>query len=168
MDWLSPEVQSPAFIAAVLLRISLATVLGGVVGWEREASHKAAGLRTHMLIAIGAAAFTLAALDMHAHGRETGGVGDPTRILQGIVQGVGFLGAGQVIQSRGSVQGVTTAVGIWVVGAVGVACGAGFYVLATMVTAFTFVVLHGVSFIEQRFIPRGPVASRQPDAGRDR
>src|SRR6478735_730034 len=118
MDWLGVDVGSPFALAAVVLRLIVATVLGGLVGWEREASHKAAGLRTHMLVAIGAAAFTIAGLDLE-QAIGTGRAEGTTRVLQGIVQGIGFLGAGQIILSRGSVHGMTTAVGIWVIGAIG-------------------------------------------------
>ena len=150
MDWLSLDVASPFSIPAILLRLTLAMLLGGIVGWEREARHKAAGLRTHMLVAIGSAAFTVVGLELEYGSHPGGRAVATTRILQGIVQGVGFLGAGQIILSRGSVHGITTAVGIWVIGSIGVACGAGFYALAIIVTVFTLIVLRGATILERR------------------
>ena len=147
------SMTSPLTPGDVVLRLSLASLLGGLIGWDREAENKAAGLRTHMLVSLGSAIFTLAALqlsDLHA---EAGGQrGDPTRLLQGLVTGIGFLGAGQIIQSRGEiVSGITTAAGIWVVGSIGVACGGGSYFLGGVSVAFVLVILRGIHWIEQRF-----------------
>ncbi len=149
MDWFDSAVGSTLPLSVVLVRITLATLLGGVIGWEREARHKAAGLRTHMLVALGAAVFMMAALQLDDLTAAHGGNRDASRTVQGIVQGIGFLGAGQVILSRSSVHGMTTAIGIWVMGAVGVACGAGFYALSVIATAFALAVLHGAAALER-------------------
>src|SRR4051812_22149130 len=105
----------------VLLRLLLAALLGGVLGYERETRGKAAGVRTHMLVAMGAALFVLVP--------QLGGmpIADVSRVIQGIVTGVGFLGAGAIIKrdSEQDVQGLTTAAGVWMTAAIGVACGLG-------------------------------------------
>jgi putative Mg2+ transporter-C (MgtC) family protein len=131
-------------VVEIVLRLLAAVVCGGIVGWEREAKGRPAGLRTHMMVALGAGSFTLAALDMAGPGA------DPVRILQGVVTGIGFLGAGSIMQSRGEVQGMTTAAGIWVVGAIGAACGAGDYIMAAVTLAFAFTILFGVKKVEDR------------------
>jgi putative Mg2+ transporter-C (MgtC) family protein len=155
MSSLLLEMDSPISVVDVALRMLLASVFGGAVGWDREVQNKAAGLRTHMMVALGAAVFTLAALEMMQLSLMEGGrSGDPTRVIDGIVGGIGFLGAGQIIQSRGTVQGVTTAAGIWVVGAIGVACGGGYYALAGLTALFTLFILSGVNVIERRLIRR--------------
>jgi putative Mg2+ transporter-C (MgtC) family protein len=110
-----------AEVTRVMVRLLLAALLGGIVGYEREHKGKAAGLRTHMLVAMGAALFVLVP--------ERGGMGiaDMSRVIQGVVAGVGFLGAGAIIKrhSEEQVQGLTTAAGIWMTAAIGVACGLG-------------------------------------------
>lgn len=163
MQW-PLDMWTPVHIYDVALRMTLACVLGGLVGWDREAQNKAAGLRTHMLVSLGSAIFTLTALQMFELTTQEGGTrGDPTRLLQGLVSGIGFLGAGQIIQSRGSVVGITTAAGIWVTGAIGVACGGGSYLLAALSAAFVLLILRGVGWIELTFSgTRRRGTSRQP------
>ena len=114
----APDVEQ---FTRIMTRLLLAAVLGGVLGYEREHKGKAAGIRTHMLVAMGAALFVLVPeFDGMA-------VGDMSRVIQGIVTGIGFLGAGAIIKQRseGDVQGLTTAAGIWMSAAIGVACGLG-------------------------------------------
>ena len=132
--------QSPWEMA---LRMAIALLFGGIVGWEREAQGRPAGLRTHMLVALGAAGFTLVAVEILEMSLNTDGATrmDATRILGSIVGGVGFLGAGAIITSGGKVRGLTTAAGLWVVAAVGVAAGAGHYVLSVMLVCFTIITL---------------------------
>ena len=120
--------------------VVLAVVLGATIGLEREISGKAAGLRTNILICVGAAVFTIISKQMAAeHG------GSATRIAAQIVTGVGFLGAGAIIQDRGGVHGLTTAATIWLVASIGMACGAGFYRLAVIGTGIAIIVLIGVA-----------------------
>ncbi len=119
--------------------ILLAVVLGAVIGLEREISGKAAGLRTNILICLGAAIFTIISKQM----AETGG--SVTRVAAQVVTGVGFLGAGAIIQDRGGVHGLTTAATIWLVASIGMACGAGFYYLAIISTAIAILVLLGLA-----------------------
>jgi putative Mg2+ transporter-C (MgtC) family protein len=119
--------------------ILLATFLGAAIGLERELSGKSAGLRTNLLICLGAAIFTIISKRMIA------GDGSTTRIAAQIVTGVGFLGAGALIQDRRGVHGLTTAATIWLVASIGMACGAGFRDLAVFSTLITIIVLAGLS-----------------------
>jgi putative Mg2+ transporter-C (MgtC) family protein len=115
----------------------LATVLGGAIGLEREASGKPAGLRTNILICVGAALIT----ELSILFAQIDGGADPARVTAQIVTGIGFLGAGSIIQSRGNVHGLTTAATIWVVAAIGIAVGSGAYVEAIGTTALVLLVL---------------------------
>ena len=138
----------------ILLRLVLAVILGGVIGLNRKRHSKPAGLRTMALISLGCATFTLigieaviqlAALQAGAESMTssmTSGVNlDSSRIIAGIVGGVGFLGAGAIIQSRGKIQGMTSAASIWVTATIGVSIGLGLYMLAVATTFLAFVVL---------------------------
>lgn len=128
----------------IILRILAAAACGAILGWDREASDKPAGLRTNMLVAIGSAAAALAALDLFTEIslQSEGKVPtDPIRIISGVIGGLGFLGAGAIIQSQGRVRGMTTAAAIWVVGGIGVACGLGNFQLAFTTVVITFFVL---------------------------
>jgi putative Mg2+ transporter-C (MgtC) family protein len=127
-----------------LLRLSLAAVLGGAIGFERELRDREAGLRTHLLVCLGSALFTI----VSAYGfREflTSGDqvirADPTRIAAQIVTGIGFLGAGAIIRQGLSVRGLTTAATLWVAAAIGIAAGAGYYSGAVLGTVVTLVAL---------------------------
>jgi putative Mg2+ transporter-C (MgtC) family protein len=119
-----------------VLSIVLATALGAAVGLERELSGKAAGLRTNVLICLGAAVFTIISKRM-----VEGTNGSHVRIAAQIVTGVGFLGAGAVIQDRRGVHGLTTAATIWLVASIGMGCGAGFYKLACISALLAIIVL---------------------------
>ncbi|MFC1739607.1 MgtC/SapB family protein [Planctomycetota bacterium] len=114
-------------------------IFGAAIGFEREISGKAAGLRTNILICLGAAVFTLVSKQMDSPD------GSLTRIAAQIVTGVGFLGAGAIIQDRAGVHGLTTAATIWLVASIGMACGAGFYLLALIATILAIAVLVGLN-----------------------
>ena len=124
-------------ITRILTRLLLAAVLGGVLGYEREHQGKAAGIRTHMLVAIGAALFVLVPQQA---GME---IADQSRVIQGIVTGIGFLGAGAIIKHRSEedVKGLTTAAGVWLTGAIGIACGLGRESTAILSTLLALIVL---------------------------
>ena len=142
-------------LTEVILRVVAAVVCGGVLGWEREQNKRPAGLRTHMMVALGGAAFTLLALKIYFSAEaESNFALDPQRAVQGVIGGIGFLGAGSIIQSRGSVRGVTTAATIWVVGSIGVACGAGFYQIGVTTVITAFVILAGVGRIEELWMDK--------------
>ena len=120
----------------MVLRLLLATALGAVIGFQRERAGKPAGVRTYSLICIGSALFTIAsALDFLG--------GDPSRIAAGIVAGIGFIGAGTIMRrGEGILEGLTTAATIWVVAGIGLAAGAGMYVIAPVATAIVLIVLY--------------------------
>jgi len=126
--------SSPAF-PELALRLVVAMLLGGLLGLEREWKSKPAGLRTHIMVALGATCLTLVGLELHAvladDGRQVTRV-DPMRLVEGIAGGIGFLGGGAILTHRGSVEGLTTAGSIWLTGAIGLACGVGAYALAAL------------------------------------
>ena len=122
----------------LVLRVFVAFVLGAAIGIERERRAKAAGLRTHMLVAAGSAIFTIASFAILA---GEGTLRDPARIAAQIVTGVGFLGAGAIIRSGNSVSGVTTAASIWVTAAIGMLAGGGAHALAISSTVLTVLAL---------------------------
>ena len=120
----------------MVLRLLLAAALGAAIGYQRERAGKPAGLRTHVLICVGAALFTIASL------YGFGGAADPARVAAGIVAGIGFLGAGAIIRrEEGFVAGLTTAATIWAVAAIGLAAGAGLYLVSAVSTALILIVL---------------------------
>lgn len=127
----------------------VAAVLGGLVGWDREKRGKPAGLRTNMLICVGAALVTDLSIRFPEFVANDFVRADPARLAAQIVSGVGFLGAGTIIQSRGSVTGLTTAATLWVVAAIGMAAGAGFLVEAVGSTALVLLVLYPLGKLEQ-------------------
>ena len=121
----------------MVLRLLLATALGAIIGYQRERAGKPAGLRTHILICAGAALFTVASL----YGFGT--AADPARIAAGIVAGIGFLGAGAIMRrGEGVVAGLTTAATIWAVAAIGLAAGAGLYLVSAVTTVIILIVLY--------------------------
>ena len=129
-----------------ILRLVLAALLGGVIGLDRERTGKPAGLRTNMLICVGAALLTELSLRIAAGGWAGGRQADPARIAAQIVSGIGFLGAGTILQSRGHVIGLTTAATMWAVAAIGMAVGGGEAMLAIIATVIVVITL--------RFLPR--------------
>ena len=143
--------------AEVALRLAVAAALTGAVGLERELRERAAGLRTHMLVGVGSALFTL--VSAYAWGdftfdRQLGVVLDPTRISAQIVTGIGFLGAGAIIRQGLSVRGLTTAAGLWVAAAIGMAVGAGYWAAALIATAVVLVGLGPLRWAEAEFVRR--------------
>lgn len=140
----------------LIQRLLTAALLGSILGFERELRQKSAGLRTNILIAIGSALFTLMSYELAG---EVGGA-DPGRVAAQIVTGIGFLGAGAIMRTRGGVQGLTTAATVWVNAAVGVAAGGGEYHLAFIATAITVAVLLVLqpleTMIDRRFAQRRP------------
>ena len=137
-----------AEVTRVMVRLLLAALLGGIVGYEREHKGKAAGLRTHMLVAMGAALFVLVP--------ERGGMGiaDMSRVIQGVVAGVGFLGAGTILKgdAESQVKGLTTAAGIWLTAAIGVAAGLGQEATAVLTTALALLVLWAIPMLHDKWV----------------
>ncbi len=143
----------------VVVRLLVAAVLSGVLGWERESEHKSAGLRTHMLVGLGSALFMcIVGMEIETFPHEPGIVRfDPIRVIQGVVAGIAFLGAGIIFvdKSQHRVRGLTTAASIWTTTGIGLTVGLGRYVLATLATALIWVVLRAVMLI----------APEQPEKG---
>ena len=133
-------------LAHVVIRLVAALVLGAVVGYEREQAGKAAGLRTHMLVAMGTALFVVAA---SGSGMNLDGL---SRVIQGLATGIGFIGAGAILKLSATreIQGLTTAAGIWVTAAIGVTVGLGALGLALLGTILTWIVLVSIGLFEKR------------------
>jgi putative Mg2+ transporter-C (MgtC) family protein len=140
--------QWPTILIA--LKLLMAILCGGAIGFERELSHKPAGLRTNVLICMGAALFMI--VSRHISGGEP--YTDPARLVAQVVAGIGFLGAGVILQSRGSVTGLTTAATIFVVGAVGITIGEGMFGVALLATALIIIVLVLLRRVEEAFLRR--------------
>ncbi len=126
-----------------LLRLVVALVLCGLVGFERELVGRAAGLRTHMLVGLAAALLTIMAFEMFAWVRslEERPTADPLRLLEAITAGVAFLAAGSIFRERNRVRGLTTGAGLWMAGAIGIAAGQGLIGLAALATALAVIVI---------------------------
>jgi putative Mg2+ transporter-C (MgtC) family protein len=150
------EAIAEALRLSVLAKLLLATLLGGAIGIEREFAGKPAGLRTNILICVGAALFTQLSIDIAKIGFSPDGhpYGDTSRIAAQIVSGIGFLGAGAILHGQGSVVGLTTAATVWVVAAIGAAVGAGAYVDACGATALIMLVLVGLKPLESRLLAK--------------
>ena len=146
--------DAPSFDLFIKLLVS--TVLGGAIGFEREIAGKPAGLRTNILICVGAALFTHLSIHIAQIGFTPDGrpYGDTTRIAAQIVSGIGFLGAGAILHAHGAVVGLTTAASIWVVAAVGSAIGAGAYVEGIGTSVLIVLVLVGLRPVERRLLLR--------------
>lgn len=148
------------------IRLIIAAVCGAVIGFEREIRTAEAGLRTHILIAVAAALFTILAFEIfHTIGPSTGAQSDPIRAVEAVTAGIAFLGAGAIFRAGGGVQGLTTGAGMWLAGAVGVACALGFYIVAAATTLFAVIVLAAMRALAHRVVgDKGAVddASGQP------
>ena len=129
-----------------LLELLAATGLGSAIGLERELNAQAAGFRTHVLVALGAAMFTISGTSLAGS--------DPTRIAAQVVTGIGFLGAGAILHDGASVRGLTTAASLWVTAAAGVACGLDRPVLAASAIGLALIALIGLKELEREFFPR--------------
>jgi putative Mg2+ transporter-C (MgtC) family protein len=140
----------------VLMRLSAAALCGGVLGWDRESHAKPAGLRTNILVAMGASLFALIGIELATQVNKDGGnASDPVKVLDGIVGGIGFLGAATVFRSKRGVEGVTTAAAIWLVAAIGAACGIGAYQAAFLATGIALFTLTVLGFFTARMVEEG-------------
>lgn len=158
MDEFLLRIGIPAAVVAALHldtlgRLVLACVLGGAVGVEREAAGKPAGLRTNILICVGAALITEISVVITTLA-EGGGRGDPGRLAAQIVSGIGFIGAGTILQARGRIIGLTSAATLWVVAAVGIAIGARQYTVAIGATTLIILTLFALPSLENAFRQR--------------
>jgi putative Mg2+ transporter-C (MgtC) family protein len=137
----------------LVLRLALAAALGGAIGFEREFRERQAGLRTHLLVALGAALFTVVsayAWREFEFARASGVSFDPSRVAAGIVTGIGFLGAGAIIRHGVAIRGLTTAASLWLAAAVGLAAGAGAYGAAALATGLALLALGPLRIAERR------------------
>lgn len=128
---------------AAALRLVMAALFGALIGWERESQDKSAGLRTHMMVSVAAAVFTLIAFDLMTISASEDDTlrTDPLRLIEAVTSGVAFLAAGVIFMGGGRPRGLTTGAGLWLSGAIGLACGTGNIVLAAMATGLALVIL---------------------------
>jgi putative Mg2+ transporter-C (MgtC) family protein len=160
MNWLSflDSTSTQSHELEIALRLTLASLFGAVIGFERELRDRPAGLRTHMLTAMAAAVFTILTFEIFHSMRAIDNALslDPIRVIEAVTAGVAFLAAGTIIQSKGKVQGLTTGAGMWLAGAIGVACGAGFYRLAFIAVVLAVLIMVVLRSVEKRLInPNG-------------
>lgn len=141
--------------AELVIRVLIAGGLGALVGLDRELADQPAGLRTHVLVSLGAALFTLTgAYGVSSFTADAGTPVDPTRVAAQVVTGIGFLGAGAIIRQGFSVRGLTTAAGLWVTAAIGTAVALGFYIGALATTGSAVVALYALKRIERLLLRR--------------
>jgi putative Mg2+ transporter-C (MgtC) family protein len=141
----------------LISRILIAAALGGLVGFERELSDQPAGLRTHILVSLGAALFTMVGaygVESFFTGDEPAARFDPTRIAAQVVTGIGFLGAGAILRQGVNIRGLTTAAALWVTAAIGTAVGLGFIGGAIVVTVVALVSLYGLKRVRKVLVPK--------------
>ncbi|MGE0627927.1 MAG: MgtC/SapB family protein [Hyphomicrobiaceae bacterium] len=148
----------------IAIRFVLAAILGGLIGLERELKDRPAGLRTNMLTSLAAAVFTVLTFEIY-HAVKAMGTDrmDPIRIIEAVTAGVAFLAAGTIIKSGGKVEGLTTGAGMWLAGAIGVSCGAGFYILALIATVLAGTILVGLHWFERHILEQRKEHVRRPE-----
>jgi len=134
----------------ITIKIFFSLFLGGLVGLEREIKHKPAGLRTNILICLGSTIIMIVSLNLS---EIYGSIVDPSRMAAQVVTGIGFIGAGAIIRSRGSVHGLTTAATIWIIAGIGLAIGNGYYSVAIISTFVVMIILNLGTRLEKRFKP---------------
>lgn len=164
----------------VIIRLLVAAILSGILGWERESERKSAGLRTHILVGLGSALFmSIVSMEIETFPHEVNVIRfDPLRVIQGVVAGIAFLGAGIIFvdKSQNRVRGLTTAASIWTTTGIGLTVGLGRYLVATLATLLIFLVLRAAQFIaphdpespdpdEDLYEEREEEARKQPNAG---
>jgi len=139
----------------IICQLFLATVLGALIGLEREIKRKEAGLQTYSLVALGTCLFTIIFFELfNSFFGKTGISFDPSRIIMAIAIGIGFIGAGVIFRQSSGIVGLTTAAGLWVTAAIGIAIGAGLYFLAIFTTFLTFLILAGFGLLEEKILKK--------------
>jgi len=136
----------------IILRILLGAVLGAVIGFERERDNQPAGLRTHMILVVGATLAMVLSVNLGYLFARPGTPADPARLAAQVISGIGFLGAGAILRYGFNVKGLTTATSLWTMAIVGMAVGAGYYLIGVFTTALMLVVLALLNVIENRFV----------------
>lgn len=154
MESLVQEFGHPTYTSfpVIVARLLLAAIFGGAIGFEREWRNRPAGLRTHILVCVAAATFAILTMEiMHApmFDKETARF-DPIRVVEAVTAGVAFLAAGVVIFTKGEVHGLTTGAGMWLAGAIGVACGLGLWQVALLATVLALIVLGLLHVFEEK------------------
>ena len=139
-------------IGQIALRLACAMLIGIVVGLEREYTHRPAGLRTHILVALGACVVSVTGEALFTHYQALGATPDPARLSAQVITGVGFLGAGTIMKEGASVKGLTTAASVWAVACLGIASGFGYYSLALLGMVFIMITLTILEALQHRFI----------------
>jgi putative Mg2+ transporter-C (MgtC) family protein len=160
---LAPFFQTEIGFLAVVERLVVAAVLGGILGFDREILARPAGIRTHMLVCLAAATFTVLTFELVERAKAEGISNvDPIRIIEAVTAGAGFLAAGIIFQSGSQVHGLTTGAGVWTAAAIGVACGTGAYAIAAITTVIVLFVLFGLQLLKERlgWDQTGPPADR--------
>ncbi|MEQ9812734.1 MAG: MgtC/SapB family protein [Azospirillaceae bacterium] len=145
-------IETSFTLLEISLRLGAASLAGFIIGLDREMTDRPAGLRTHMLVSVAAAMFTLISFEIVLTAQELDGStnSDPVRVVEAVLTGVAFLGAGTIIRAGRKVQGVTTGASIWLVGALGVACGGGYYLIALAGGVLAFLILTVLGFVERK------------------
>jgi putative Mg2+ transporter-C (MgtC) family protein len=141
--------------AELALRMVIGIVLGGLIGWERTVEDRYFGLRIHMLTSLATAGFSVAALEAVAWTGMHNIQAEPFRILQAVVAGLALLAAGTVIRGDGQVKGLTTGVGLWLAGAIGMAAGVGMYAVSVFIATLSFAILYGLRKRPWRHLSEG-------------
>ena len=139
-------------VLQVLFRLACALVIGLVIGLEREYTHRPAGLRTHILVSLGACAVMMTGQFIFAQYRQYGANSDPARLAAQVISGVGFLGAGTIMREGANVKGLTTAASLWAVACLGIAAGGGYYTIALMGMIFVFVALTVFEYLQNALV----------------
>ncbi len=156
MDGLVTDVMQKTWLPVPVIagRLLLAALLGALVGFEREWTSRPAGLRTHILVCIAAATAAILTIEItHMPTFDEEGIRiDPIRLIEAVTAGVAFLAAGTIIVARGHVQGLTTGAGMWLAGAIGLACGIGIWQVAVIATLLAIVVLAALRAVEKRLL----------------
>ena len=139
----------------IISQLILATVLGALIGLEREIKRKEAGLQTYSLVALGTCIFTIISFELfNSFFGKTGISFDPSRIIMAIAIGIGFIGAGVIFRQSSGIVGLTTAAGLWVTAAIGIAIGAGLYFLAIFTTFLSLFILAGFGLLEEKILKK--------------
>jgi len=147
LAFILPHISMADLLSQTMVRLTLAAVLGGIIGLERANKRRPACLRTNMFICFGSAMFTILSNELASEW----GIGDHTRIAAQIIPGIGFIGAGSILHAKGSVTGLTTAATIFVVASIGMACGGGQLLLAIFATMLIYLALNVLGLLERRF-----------------
>ena len=155
-------IESEISAFTIVVRLGVAALFGGIIGFEREVKERPAGLRTNMMVALAAATFTLLTAEFVSEGLEVGGVVhvDPLRVMEAVIAGVAFLGAGAILRGGDRVQGLTTGASLWMSGALGVAAGGGYFKLAAIGVGFAIFILILLALFERHAL--GSSAAQMP------